>query len=701
MLRKRIRGVATPSGRLILIGAIAAGLAGAAATGETVRNVDSNFGFPLTFSVAKMDPQVSPRRDFPRYAAGRWLDAASIPSDRYSISGVELMVKHTEGQVADVLVDAATRSTTAARGSPLQQVGDFYASGMDVERLTQLGAAPIRPEWDRIERIEGRRALADELAHLTLVQGDGALLLGGVLPDPRDNTKYTLAVAGTALPLSARENYLSPEMAKVRDAYRTMVVKDLQLAGLSLADAQRRADKILEIETRIAAKQLTPEQARDPSQRYVPMTYDALKTLLSNFDVDAFFTAMGLPVGHDVYVIDAGGVRERNAILGELPLADLKVYLQWELLRGSIGLLSPAFLEPGIEFNRTLYGNIDPPKREKTVAGQVSQRLGHPLGRLYVDKYLTAQSKTDAEQLIGEIRGVFRRHLQANTWLTAPTRAYALEKLDQMNIKVGYPERWIDYAGVDIRRDDYYGNVQRLSEFELRRNIAKLGQPVSEDDFADPRTTLPTVVNAGYNSSRNGIEIPAAFLQPPFYTPNGDAAVNYCTLGAVIGHEMTHGFDSSGRLWDAHGNVRDWWTPADSQAFVERSKNLVQQAAAYEVIPGVHLNGQLSSGENLADLGGLTFAYEALETYLKAHPKANRKVDGLTPQQRCFVAWAQNWADKTQEGVLRQEAMTDPHPPGTYRMIAPARSIPGFYSAFGIRPGDPMWLEPKERVAIW
>jgi len=673
----------------------------AESSGPAGRDFSNNFGFPLSFDVSKMDRTVDPRQDFSRYAAGRWLDAATIPSDRYAVSGVELMVKNVEDQVTAVLTDAASRSPGAAKGTPLQQVGDLYASGLDVERLTQLKSTPIQAEWARIDAIDSRQALAEAIAHLSLGLSDGTMFGAGILPDPRDNTQYTIAFIGAGLPMAARENYLSPDMAHIRAAYRTMVIKYHLLAGLPPAEAEARADTIIAAESRVAARQMTPEQARDPSLRLKPMSYDALKALVPNFDLDAFYKAMGLPPGHDLYVYDEGNVRERNVLLGELPLADIKVLLQWGLLHGARPYLAPEFTEPFMEFNRAVYGNIDTPKREQVVAESVKQKLGHPLGRLYVEKHLTPQSKSDAEALISQIRAQFRSRLQNSAWLSAPTRAYAIEKLDRIDIKVGYPDQWIDYSGVDIRRDDYFGNVLRLTEYDTRRNLAKFGKPVAEDGFADPRATLPVVVNAAYSSGRNGIEIPAAFLQPPFYTPKADAAVNFCTLGAVIGHEITHGFDSSGRLYDAQGNVRDWWAPADTQAFIERSKPLVALAAAYEVVPGTRLNGELSSGENLADIGGLTLAYDALGSYLQAHPHANRKIDGLTPQQRCFAAWAQNWADKKQPGLLKQEALTDGHPPGSYRMFAPAQSVPGFYEAYGIEPGDRMWLDPKDRVSIW
>jgi putative endopeptidase len=295
----------------------------------------NNFGFPLSFDVSKMDRKASPRQDFSRYAAGRWIDAATIPSDRYAVSGVEVMVKNVENQVQAVLADAAARAPSAAKGTPLQQVGDLYASGMDVGRLTQLKAEPIKSEWARIDAIDNKQALAESIAHLSLALSDGTMFGAGILPDPRDNTQYTIAFIGAPLPMDARENYLSPDMAKVREAYRTMVVKYHLIAGIPLAEAEARADKILAIESRVAAKQLTPEQARNPSLPLKPMTYDALKKLVSNFDIDTFYKAMGLPIGHDVYVLDDGNVRERNAILGDLPLADAKVLLQWDLLRGA------------------------------------------------------------------------------------------------------------------------------------------------------------------------------------------------------------------------------------------------------------------------------------------------------------------------------------------------------------------------------
>ena len=305
------------------------------------------------------------------------------------------------------------------------------------------------------------------------------------------------------------------------------------------------------------------------------------------------------------------------------------------------------------------------------------------------------------EELVGQVRSEFRDRLERNTWLSEETRRCAMAKLDAARIGVGYPAEWIDTSSVDVRRDDYLGNVLRLNEFLARRDLVRLGGPVKEDGFSIAGSTLPIDMNAVYQSDKNGIEIPAAFLQPPFYDPKADAAVNMCAMGAVIGHEITHGFDSQGRLYDAQGNVRNWWTDADAERFVAEAKKLVRQADAHEVLPGLHANGALAVGENLADAGGLAVAYAALQRRLATRPGERASIDGLSPDQRCFLAWGQLWAEKTNEGALRQGTATDPHPPGNYRGYAAAQHQKAFYGSFGIVDGDPMWLTEKDRIRIW
>ena len=664
-------------------------------------DVYNNFGFPLGFDVSKMDLSADPRQDFRRYAAGKWLDKATLPGDLGNLDSIGLLNKQVDRQVATLLVDAAAASPNAKKGTPLQQVGDFYAAGMDVERLKALGVAPLQPEWDRIAKIDGPMALAEELARLALLTNHPVFVDVGVTLDLVDPTKYVVAAGDPDLALPAREEYLTADLAPVRAAYLQTITDSLVLAGVPAEQAKARATKVLEIETRIAGKKLTEEQKRDVNATYQTRPYAEIKAALNPLDLDAYFQALGLPTGVDLLVTEADALKERGALLADYPLADIKDYLQWEVLRLMSPYLSPKFVDAQAPLTRALTGQAEMPKREKVVAGSVAHGVGHALGKLYVERYFPAQSRADAEAVLTNVRAELRQRLEQNTWLTAPTKSYALEKFDKIKIVVGYPDNWIDYSAVDVKRDDYYGNITRLNEFSRRRMLSRLGTPPAPDRFADPDHTLPTVVNAGYSPDMNGIEIPAAILQPPFYDPKADAAVNYCTLGAVIGHELTHSLDSFGRLFDANGALRDWWTPADIAAFDERSKNLIAQADAYEVVPGVHLNGRLSSGENLADLGGVMLGYNALQTHLKANPEDDRKIDGFTPQQRCFLAWAQVWAEKIQPELLRTHAATDPHPPGAYRMVAPARNHSGFYEAFGVRPGDKMWLDPKNRVSMW
>ena len=660
-----------------------------------------NFGFPLGFSPSKMDTTADPRQDFRRYAGGRWLDAAKIPADRLEISGYLVMQETVQAQLRDLLQEAARTSSTAPKGSPTQRVGDFYASGMDVERLKALGVQPIVPEFERIARVQGATALAEELARLQLLTGDGVMLAALTSPHPQDRTRVTIYVGDADLGLGL-DNYLKPEAQRIRDGYVAQIAEYLTVAGWKPADARATAQMVLAIETRVAKKKLTPLELRDPAKRFVPTPYAQVKQLLTHVDLDAYFRALGLPTGGEVVVVGGLDVlRERNAILADYAPEQIRSYVQFELLRRMAPYLTPAFDGPNAAFDIVLYGKDVTRPRDQQVAKATPGLLGHPLSQLYVAKYMTPESRREVEAMVARIKAQFRARIERNGWLSPETRAKALGKLDQTEIHVGYPDKWIDYGTVEIRRDDYAGNAMRLNEFLTRRELAKLGKPVELDQFASPTTTLPIIINAGYDMSWNGIEIPAAFLQPPFYDAKADPAVNYCTMGAVIGHELTHGFDSQGRLYDAKGNVRDWWTAADAKRFADETSKLAKQADAFEILPGLRLNGAIEVGENLADVGGVALGYAALQQHLREHPEANRSIDGFTPPQRCFLAWGQLWADKMNEGAMRQTLPVDGHPPGVYRMAAPSQHEKAFYEAFGINAGDRMWLDPNDRVRIW
>ena len=660
----------------------------------------NNFGFPLGFSPAKMDATADPRQDFRRYAGGRWLDAAKIPADKLEISGYLVMQAKVEAQLRELLQEAAKTSAEAMPGSPAQQVGDFYASGMDVARLKALGVQPLVPEFERIAKVQGPAALAEELARLQLMTGSSVILGAVAAPHPRDRTRTTIYLGDASLGLGV-DNYLDPAARRIRDGYVAMIADYLVIAGWQPEAARATAQAVLADEIRVARKKLTPLESRDPARRFVVMPYADVKRLLSNVDLDAYFRALGLPTGGEIVVVEVEALRERNAILADRAPGETRASLQFELLRRMSAYLTPAFDAPDAAFSVVLYGKDVTPPRDRQVAASTPRLLGHPLSQLYVAKHMTPESRREVEAMVARVKAQFRARIERNAWLSPETRAQALAKLDRTGIHVGYPSKWIDYTGVEIRRDDYVGNAMRLNAFLARRELSRLGKPVERDEFANAQATLPIVINAAYDASWNGIEIPAAFLQPPFYDAKADPAVNYCTMGAVIGHELTHGFDSSGRLYDATGNVRDWWTQADAQRFAAEAAKLAKQADAFEILPGLRLNGALEVTENLADVGGVALGYAALQEHLREHPAAARTIDGFTPSQRCFLAWAQLWAAKANEGAMRQSLPTDAHPPGVYRMAAPSQHEKGFYEAFGIRAGDRMWLAPSDRVTIW
>ncbi|WP_034619755.1 M13 family metallopeptidase [Chitinibacter tainanensis] len=662
--------------------------------------IDNNFGLPVGFSTQKMDLTADPRVDFARYAGGGFLAAAQIPGDLPRISSFDVLARRTDRQLQALIEQASQVSAQASKGSVLQQVGDFYASGMNEAQLRKNGNAPLQPYFQRINQATAGADFARMLAEFTITLNDSFMFATQVAGDTADRQRNAIYFADGGLLLSS-DNYLKPDNAAIRSAYVNYIRDNLQLAGISATEAQQQAEQILAIERQIAAKKLTPVQKRDPNLRYSKMPYRQLQAELSNFDLDAFFHTLGLPTDQDVIVVELQALRERNAILQQYPQTTIQAYLRWEFLRHTSAFLDPAFDQPRQAFSDALYGPSVAPSRAERIARLLPAQLGHPLSKLYVDRYFPAANQRAVEEITTLIKQEYRQQLVNNDWLSTQTRQNALDKFDQITLKVGYPSHWIDYSSVEIRRDDFFGNVLRINRFQALRNLRQFNQPVTQDEFAMPGQTLPIDINAAYDSSRNGIEIPAAFLQAPLYDAKADPAVNFCGMGAVIGHELTHGFDATGRNYDGGGNVRNWWSTQDVQNFVSRTGKLVQQANRYSAGPGLQINGELAVGENLADAGGLALGYRALQTYLRAHPEQNRSIDGFTQSQRCFLAWGQLWASKAKPEWLKQSLATDPHPPGNYRSYAPAQHLDAFYQAFNIQPGDPMWLNEADRAKVW
>ena len=645
-----------------------------------------------------MDLTADPRKDFRRYAAGRWIDAAVIPADDLRVSGIQVLVKRVEVQIGTLLDEAERAGATAARGSPAQQVGDFYRSGMDEKRLTELGVTPLQPDFDRIAAIDGRKSLADTLARLAVATNDTIVLGAAVGTDTVDRKRYTIYVGDGDLPLGV-DNYLKPEMQKIRDGYVRQVAAYLVIAGSTPEDAKAAAERILAIETRIAGKKLTPVEKRDLAKRYQKMRYDDLRSMLGNVD-DAYFADFGLPTGGEVIVLEGAALRERNAMLAELPLSDTKSYLRWELLRRAAPYLTPAFLSPGKAFAEVLYGHIELPPRDRAVAQQVAGKLGHPLGSCTWRSTCRPRPRRRPR-----IWCCASRPSSAVGWRRMPGVAQHPARgagevrhdegrrgrsgaMDRPHGRRHPARRLLRQCGAD-QRVQVASRPRQVGQASAGRRLCR-----AERDAADRhQRRLP----GQPEQHRDPGGIPAGAV----LRSQGRPGAYFCALGAVIGHEFTHGFDSLGRLYDAKGSVRDWWTAADARHFEKETQKLVRQASAVEVVPGLHINGELSVGENLADVGGIALGAAALDRYLRDHPQENRKIDGLTQTQRCYLSWAQAWADRSNEGWLRQILPVDGHPPGVYRMIAPAQHERAFYQAFGIRAGDPAWLDPKRRVSIW
>lgn len=652
----------------------------------------------LGFSPANMDPHADPRRDFYRYAAGGWLDRAVIAATEKQASQFADLTLAIDAKLLAIIRDAAAAAPGAA-GEPRRQIGDFYRSAMDLARIEQLDIAPLTADLARAAAVDSPTALGAFSARLQLAFGGSPLLNVAVQADARKSDTNVLYVAPAGGTLN-RSEYLEDVNQSVRDLYLSFIAQMLELAGDGRNEARQRADSILAIERDLASGTLTPVEEADPNATYHRMTVAELQALIPHFDVAALFSGLGIEAPAFVVVTQPKALAHLEHVLASRSPDEIRALLRWRVIDSFPEFLSERFAAPAREFLRRHGGLDESPARERDVIDQIRTLLPHPLSRLYVERHFPETTRSAVETIVGQIRAEFRSRLEKNSWLSAETRAQALAKLDRVRISVGYPQDWIDMRRVVIEPDAYFANVQRALEFTVRRELGVLGKPVNPDPFSIPTKTTPVDVNAGYMRPYNAIEITAAILQPPFFDPELDAAVNYCTIGAVIGHELTHGFDSGGRLYDATGTLRNWWTDEDAGKFRAQTALLVKQFDGYEIQPGVHVNGELTVGENTADLGGMTLAFAALHRSLAGRPRP-APIDGLTAEQRCFVAWAQLWMSKTRPEAARQWAATDPHAESAFRASGPLVHLDPFFAAFGIVPGDPMWREPSARVQIW
>ncbi len=648
------------------------------------------------FSIEHMDRSVAPADDFYRFAAGTWLKNSPVPSDKTRWSGFEEL-RERNWQLLREILESSAADRSAGRRTPVRQVGDFYASAMDTNRIEKLGLDPIRRDLRRIEGVKDIPALMTLLAELH--QGDvGGLFSSGVSPDAKNSSIYAFELNQGGLSLPDRDYYLKDEFARQRDAYRAHVVRMFELLGEGKEKATARAATVLEIETALARGCRTRVELRDPNKNYNKFSRADLESkypglvwpryLAENALSSVPYVIVGQP---EFFEALAGLVKSR-------PVEDWRTYLRWHLVRGSAPYLGRAFEEEHFAFyGRTLRGQETPEPRWQRAAKVIDGGIGEALGQIYVAKHFPPSARERMNELVANLRAVFKDRLAKVEWMSPATREKALSKFARFTQKIGHPDKFRDYSSLRIRRDDYLGNVRRAAVFESRRQLARVGGEVDRTEWH----MTPQTVNAYFNPLQNEIVFPAGILQPPFFDVSADDAVNYGAIGMVIGHEITHGYDDQGRQFDGDGNLHDWWSEQDAKEFDARAARLIEQYNAFEVLPGLHVNGKLTLGENIADLGGLSVAYEALQRALAKDPAKRKAIDGFTPEQRFFLSLSQLWRTNTREQEARRLVTVDSHSPGQVRAIASHVNLQEFFDAFKIPEGATMWRAPEKRAKIW
>jgi predicted metalloendopeptidase len=633
-----------------------------------------------------MDPSAPACGDFYRYADGGWTKKNPIPSD-YPSWGAFNELDERNRETLHQTLEKLAAGAPAAPGSEARKLGDFYASCMDEAAIEAAGISPLQGELDRIAAIRDRATLQSEMARLQEM-GVNALFQFGSEEDRKNSSQVIAAALQGGLGLPDRDYYTKTdeESKGLRQKYVAHVGKMLELAGETPANAAEQAKAILDFETKLAEPAMTRVERRNPDNTYHPYRGEELARLTPRFNWTAYLRAGGVPEGITINNWQPKFFQAIDGLFESVPLPVWKTYLRWQLLNAAAPTLSNKFVDEDFDFReRTLQGTEQNLPRWKRCVAATDQALGMALGKIWASEHFPPEAKARADRMVKNLVAALRDDLQRIPWMGAETRKAALAKLDAFAQKIGYPDRWRDYTTLAISRGPYAGNVLAATVFEFRRDLGKVGKPVDRVDWE----MSPPTVNAYYQSARNEIVFPAGILQPPFFDADADDAVNYGGIGAVIGHEMTHGFDDSGRKFDAQGNQREWWTPDDLKNYEARAKCVEKQFDAYVVEGDLHENGKLVLGESIADLGGVAIAHRAFLKSLEGKP-APAPIDGLTADQRFFLSWARIWATNDRPEFAKLIVNTNPHPLGRFRAIAPPSNLPAFARAFSCKAGDPM-----------
>ena len=659
---------------------------------------EKNHGINLSY----MDTTVSPKEDFFRYVNGKWSDSTEIPDEYTTWGSFNELRKRTDEDALSLLEGAANSDSLDASSDQAKAVY-MYQSIIDTVARNKKGVEPLKPYLAKIDAINNKQDLQ---AYLTEMQqyGGAGFFAFSISADAKDSNTNAAYLYPSGLGLPDRDYYVVKDASseEIRTKYKTFVTKMLQYLGDSKEDAEKSAETILAFETSLAEPQLDKVDRRDARKTYNPMAIAQLQKEVSAIDWKKYLSEIGASKVDTIIVSQPKYMKALQKTFASNNIQDWKTYLKWNLFNDAANSLTTEIEKTNWDFYS---GELQGAKQQRPLNERALQTvngtIGEALGKLYVDKYFPAEAKEKAQEMIANVIKAYQNRINQVTWMSDSTKAKAIAKLETTRIKVGYPDDWKDYSSLEISspkdgKGSLFQNLMNTAKWNVKEDMAKLGQPVDKNEWF----MSPQIVNAYYNPSYNEIVFPAAILQPPFYDYKADAAVNYGGIGAVIGHEISHGFDDSGARFDAEGNLNNWWTDKDLEEFEKLGGSLAEQYSAIEVLDSVYINGKFTLGENIGDLGGVNAAYDGLQLHLKDHENPG-KIDGFTPEQRFFLSWATVWRTKMRDEALRNRIKTDPHSPGMYRAYVPLQNIDAFYQAFNIEKGDKMYIAPENRVKIW
>ncbi len=649
-----------------------------------------------------MDKTISPKNDFFNFVNGTWLKNTEIPADKTRWGSFDELRQNTDKDALAILKEA-TNNPKYKSNTDQGKAINMYKSAMDTVARNKQGIAPLKPYLAKINAVKNIQDLQKLMMQEEAIGGGVGFFGVGIGPDDKDSNRNVVSVGPGGLGLPDRDYYVSEDKdsKEKREKYALHVAKMLQFLGETPAQSKTDADKILALEIQMSQPRLDRVERRDARKQYNPTAIADLQQMLPIIKWDTYLKGVGFAKLDTIIVSQPRYMKALQTIFTENKVEDWKAYMRWMLLRSSASQLSTNIETANWEFyGKTLTGALKQRPRHEKALQVVNGTVGEALGKLYVEKMFPAEAKAKAYNMIKNVIRAYEIRINNLTWMSAETKKKAIEKLNKLTIKIGYPDKWEDYSALVVKSPEeggtYFDNIKNASQWNWNKDLAKLGKPVDKTEWG----MSPQTVNAYYNPSYNEIVFPAAILQPPFYNYQADEAVNYGGIGAVIGHEISHGFDDEGARYNAEGNLVDWWTEGDLTQFTALGTALADQYSALEPLPGIHVDGKFTLGENIGDLGGINAAYDGLQLYLKENGNPGL-IDGYTPEQRLFISWATIWRSKMRDEAIKNQVKTDPHSPGMFRAYVPLLNLDTFQKAFDIKPGDGMYLTPDKQVKIW